>query len=212
LALTNKDSTAGTHERILQGALEVFSQKGYSAATIKDIGSTVGCNPVTIFRHFTDKESLFLEVVEHYHRIVFDEESILSKLSYTNIHSDLTLIANRFFDILFQNIDILRIFINDGPYFEQIVNRVWYLPSPFKSFVVDYIDTIYPNVISPLDASLISEMFISYITRTCLRINVHEGVDKLSRKVAIEAKATMAISVDMIVNTIMIHVSKRDIG
>lgn len=210
--MTNKDGTTGMHERILEGALEVFSQKGYSAATIKDISSKVGCNPVTIFRHFTDKESLFLEVVENYHKIDIDEENILSKLSYTNIHSDLTLIANLFFDILFQNIDILRIFINDGPYFEQIVNRVWYMPVPFKTFVVDYIDTIYPNAISPLDASLISEMFISYITRTCLRVNVHDGVDKLSRKVAIEAKATIAISVNMIVSTIMMHVNGREIG
>lgn len=207
--MVNKDNNLGMHDRILQGALEVFSEKGYSAATIKDISTMVGCNPVTIFRHFTDKETLFLAVVETYYKIDIDEEDILSRLSYTNIHADLTLISNQFFRILFKNINILRIFINDGPYFEQIVDRIWYMPAPFKAFVVDYIDTMYPNVISPLDASLISEMFVSYITRTCLRASVHDGVKELSREMTAEAKTTMALSVNMIVSTIKLHVSAK---
>ena len=54
------------HERILKSALEVFSEKGYSAATIRDISSRAGCNTVTVFRHFEDKLGLFLQVVERY--------------------------------------------------------------------------------------------------------------------------------------------------
>ena len=47
------------HERILKSALEVFSEKGYSAATIRDISSRAGCNTVTVFRHFEDKLGTF---------------------------------------------------------------------------------------------------------------------------------------------------------
>lgn len=70
------------HERILHSALEIFSDKGYFAATIKDISNRAGCNTVTIFRHFEDKMGLFLQVVERYHKFEFDAEALNLKLSY----------------------------------------------------------------------------------------------------------------------------------
>ena len=204
--MAHKSSFDEMHERILQGALEVFSEKGFSAATIKDISTRVGCNSITIFRHFEDKQTLFIHVVERFHKLEFDEEQLHSKLSYTNIHADLNIIANYFFKVLFQHINILRIYINDGPYFERIAKYIWYLPEPFKDFVVEYIDTVYPDVISPVDAALIAEMLIAFITRTCLRVNVHEGIEAYSKKIADDAKIVMATSVNMILNIIMKHV------
>lgn len=52
------------HERILHSALEIFSNKGYSAATIKDISNRAGCNTVTIFRHFEDKKAVMSKSVD----------------------------------------------------------------------------------------------------------------------------------------------------
>lgn len=195
-----------THERILQGALEVFSEKGYSAATIKDISNRAGCNTVTIFRHFEDKLGLFLEVVERFHEFTFDKEYVQSKLSYTNVHADLSVMARLFFEAIYQNIHILRIYINDGHNFEPISKYLWYLPTPLKDFVEEYLEAIYLNVMTPGDISLIAEMFISYITRTCLRFNVHHGYGQTSGKIKKEAKETMSVSVDMIVNLIMLQI------
>lgn len=204
--MAHKSSFDEMHERILQGALEVFSEKGFSAATIKDISTRVGCNSITIFRHFEDKQTLFIQVVERFHKLEFDEEQLHAKLSYTNVHADLNIMVNYFFKVLFQHINILRIYINDGPYFERIAKYIWYLPAPFKNFVVEYIDTVYPDVISPVDAALIAEMLISFITRTCLRVNVHEGIETYSKKIADEAKPIMTTSVNMILSIIMKHV------
>ena len=64
--MAKKSNSADMHEKILQSALVVFSAKGYSAATIKDISRHAGCNTVTIFHHFEDKLGLFFQVVERF--------------------------------------------------------------------------------------------------------------------------------------------------
>ena len=197
-----------THERILRGALGIFSEKGYSAATIKDISGAVGCNSVTIFRHFEDKLTLFYAVVERYYKLELDEDYLQSRLSYGNLHADLTVMATYFFQVLFENISILRIFIEDGPNFEALAKRLWCIPVPMKTFAAEYLEAMYPNVLSVQDAAILAETFLSYITRTCLRLNVHEGVNEYSKQVAKQAAGTMQGSVDMIVSLCMLHVRK----
>ncbi len=210
--MVRRGSANEMHERILQSALEVFSAKGYSAATIKDISNRAGCNTVTIFRHFEDKLGLFLQVVERYQKFEFDAEALNLKLSYMNLHSDFRVMADYFFDLMYQNIHILRIFINDGHNFEPISKYLWFIPEDMKNFVRVYLESMYPDKISTADISMITEMFLCYIIRTCLRINVHDGIEENSRQIAKDAKEVMSQSVDMIVNMIMMQVrDTRDV-
>jgi hypothetical protein len=102
----------------------------------------------------------------------------------------------------------LRININDGPSFQELSKYLWFLPDPFKDFVEEYLQSVYPDIIHPSEAALLSEMFISYITRTCLRVNVQEGIVENSRQIAKEAREAMGVSVDMILNMIMMHVKR----
>lgn len=210
--MVRRGSANEMHERILQSALEVFSAKGYSAATIKDISNRAGCNTVTIFRHFEDKLGLFLQVVERYQKFEFDAEALNLKLSYMNLHSDFRVMADYFFDLMYRNIHILRIFINDGHNFEPISKYLWFIPEDMKNFVRVYLESMYPDKISTADISMITEMFLCYIIRTCLRINVHDGIEENSRQIAKDAKEVMSQSVDMIVNMIMMQVrDTRDV-
>lgn len=121
--MAKKSNSADMHEKILQSALVVFSAKGYSAATIKDISRHAGCNTVTIFRHFEDKLGLFFQVVERFSRFEFDKEELNAKLSYINLHYDLRVMSSYFFRLIYKNIHILRIFINDGHSYEMMQRR-----------------------------------------------------------------------------------------
>lgn len=208
--MTARSSAREMHEKILNSALIVFSEKGYSAATIKDISNHAGCNTVTIFRHFEDKLGLFLQVVERYHEFVFDAEELNSKLSYLNLHSDFRIMADYFFDSVYQHIHILRIFINDGHNFEPISKYLWFIPDQLKAFVINYLQSMYLDQISAQEASMLAEMFLCYILRTCLRLNVHEGVEENSRQIAKEAKQVISPSVDMIVNMILLQIKDRN--
>ena len=48
---------------ILAGALEVFSEHGYAAASMERIAKTAGVSKPTLYKYFQDKEGLFLALV-----------------------------------------------------------------------------------------------------------------------------------------------------
>ncbi len=52
-----------TDIRILNAALKIFSSKGYSGATTREIAHEANVNEVTIFRKFQSKENLLKEVM-----------------------------------------------------------------------------------------------------------------------------------------------------
>ncbi len=57
-------SKASAKERILDAALEVFSQKGFHSATTDDIAEKAGVGKGTLYRYFETKEKLFAELVQ----------------------------------------------------------------------------------------------------------------------------------------------------
>ncbi|PGQ37584.1 TetR/AcrR family transcriptional regulator, partial [Bacillus thuringiensis] len=48
-------------ERILEAAISLFGEKGYSSTTTREIAEKAKVSEVTIFRHFGNKEKLFKE-------------------------------------------------------------------------------------------------------------------------------------------------------
>ena len=63
LARKPADQTV-SREEILKAAAEVLSQKGYEAATMKDIASEVELTAASLYYHFRNKEELILAVLE----------------------------------------------------------------------------------------------------------------------------------------------------
>lgn len=63
---TNKQAQE-TKEKILQGALDVFSQKGFSRSTLSDIANRIGMTRGAVYWHFKDKRELLVELIEAMH-------------------------------------------------------------------------------------------------------------------------------------------------
>lgn len=53
-----------TREKILASAKALFAERGYEAATIRDIARTAGMSTGAVFASFTDKSDLFTEIAE----------------------------------------------------------------------------------------------------------------------------------------------------
>lgn len=53
-----------TRSRLIDAAIEVFSQKGYTAATIDEITQRAGSTPTTLYLHFSSKVGLVRHVLE----------------------------------------------------------------------------------------------------------------------------------------------------
>jgi AcrR family transcriptional regulator len=52
-----------TREDLLQAAIRVISEKGYEAASVKDIVAEAGYTKGALYTHFSSKQELFLEII-----------------------------------------------------------------------------------------------------------------------------------------------------
>jgi AcrR family transcriptional regulator len=51
-------------EQILQTAFDLFSQRGFSGTTTKDIARAAGVSEATVFKHFSSKDALYGAIIE----------------------------------------------------------------------------------------------------------------------------------------------------
>lgn len=88
-----------TKQRIIQGAAQVFAQKGYDGATTRAIAQAAGVNEVTLFRHFGNKKNIFMAVIECFSALP-GLRSALDEQITGNYQEDLLTLGNHFLTML----------------------------------------------------------------------------------------------------------------
>jgi AcrR family transcriptional regulator len=77
-------------EEVLQAAIAEFYEKGYSAATIRDVADRLGINKGSLYHYVDSKEALLLRVV---HRVHEDSEGVITAILVPDDISSLARIA-----------------------------------------------------------------------------------------------------------------------
>lgn len=52
-----------TREKLLQGSIDLFYEKGYASTSIREIGTKAGITNSLIYHYFTNKEEMLFEIV-----------------------------------------------------------------------------------------------------------------------------------------------------
>lgn len=63
---------ANTKKYILEVALNLFSQRGYSAVSIRDICGNVGIKESSIYYHFKSKKEIFDDLCKHFTDVTYN--------------------------------------------------------------------------------------------------------------------------------------------
>ena len=66
-------TTDDARTRLLETAGEIFAEKGFRAATVRDICSAAGANIASVNYYFGDKLALYIEAVKHAHGCRFND-------------------------------------------------------------------------------------------------------------------------------------------
>jgi AcrR family transcriptional regulator len=75
--MTRRARTDGitNREKILKVSIDLFSEKGYEAVTLREIASQVGIKAASIYNHFHNKEEILEEIaaffIEKLHNVVY---------------------------------------------------------------------------------------------------------------------------------------------
>jgi len=127
------DRRNARREAILAAALEEFSARGFAAARLDDVARRAGVAKGTIYLYFSDKESLFQELVRTMVRPIVGAIAT-APLDALPIRAVVEMIADTFVNEIFgtPRQDVLRLIISEGPrfpklaefYYREVIARV----------------------------------------------------------------------------------------
>ncbi|MGE7090368.1 TetR/AcrR family transcriptional regulator [Lysinibacillus sp. NPDC048646] len=130
-------ATKGTAERIIDAALQLISEKGYTAATTKAIAELAGVNEVTIFRHFGNKQGILKALVNQ-----FSYNPILKGTMRENatwdLETDLLKFSLKYFDYMMSIKDFVMIGFKEAMHFPEINEEIGNVPLLIKQELVLY--------------------------------------------------------------------------
>lgn len=121
------------HRDILRAAREVFLVDGYAAAAVTDVAARASASKVTVYRHFGDKERLFVAVV---HDAIEEAEDrsrdVIEALAETQeLEDDLRAFARQHVEEVTdpQLVRMRRLLIGEAERFPSLA-RAWHRRAP----------------------------------------------------------------------------------
>ncbi len=125
-----------TSIEILTAARDLFSQKGYSAATTKEIAKEAGVNEVTIFRKFQSKQKLFEAVYEHFN---YKQNINIDINDYKNKPKQFLMDLGKSLYNLFQsNLSLIQIEFKNQTMFDGPSLPLKRFPNELKTLISNY--------------------------------------------------------------------------
>jgi TetR/AcrR family transcriptional repressor of mexJK operon len=117
------------HREIMQAAATLFVAKGYDGTSMDDIATTAGVSKQTIYKHFSDKDRLFTEIVlATTHQADHVVGLVLSTLNDTDdlVH-DLRMLGRKFLEALMDEelLQVRRLVIANADRMPSL-GRDWY--------------------------------------------------------------------------------------
>ena len=158
-----------TQEKIFAAALALFAEHGYKATTTKAIAEKAGVNEVTLFRNYSNKENLFMELIK------VEAEGKLKIVSHEfeptgDLVEDLTQVGMWMNQNMYENSALLKILIvevSNQPEIFEILGRI-----PF--FAIERLSNFFEKykekglVRKDVDTELAALAFFSFMFRSLI--------------------------------------------
>lgn len=157
-------SKPATRQRILDAALEVFSEKGFRVATMDEVADRAHVGKGTLYRHFENKEALFnelvrsrLEELEIRARAVLDQkDDVITMITkYLRVYCEFFDRNQRLYKLLVQERLDVGVQVQDL-YFKKVMRRIPLLRRKIAEATDD-------GLLKPLDFQTVFYGFIGFM-------------------------------------------------
>lgn len=102
-----------TKQKILNEAMTLFAERGYSAACVGEIAEAVGIKAPSLYKHFKSKQDIFNAILKEM-RSNYDKQAAALNINGNNAEGDAPVFALVSEDVLVQmGIELFRFFLHD---------------------------------------------------------------------------------------------------
>ncbi|TVQ64804.1 MAG: TetR/AcrR family transcriptional regulator [Spirulina sp. DLM2.Bin59] len=113
---------ATTRDRILQAALKLFARQGYEGTTTKDLALAAGVAEGTLFRHFSNKKAILIEVAtKGWVEILTD---LLTELSEMGSYKAVAQVMRRRMLRMAESSDLMRVCFMEAQFHPELRDRI----------------------------------------------------------------------------------------
>ena len=124
-------------KQILESALNVFIEKGYNGATTQEIAKAADISEVTLFRHFSSKQEIFMGGIEP---IIIDtlEKSIIASKELTPMEQLKYVLIERI-KLISKNYQVIRLILMESNISGELnnLNYIAKVKALFKTMISD---------------------------------------------------------------------------
>ncbi len=153
---------------VLDAALEVFLQRGYLATSMDEVAAAAGASKVTVYKHFSDKQTLFVAVVtsaiQETERATRDQVARLG--TSQQIEEDLRAFARQHVvDVMQpQIIRLRRMIIAEASRFPELA-RAWHRAGPQQAHraLAEQITTLCDRGLLTAPDALLAAQHLNYL-------------------------------------------------
>jgi AcrR family transcriptional regulator len=124
MTMTNRPPQAEveTRTRILNAALKLFAKQGYDGTTTRDLAERAGVAEGTLFRHFSNKKAILIEVAtQGWIEILTD---LLTELSEMGSYKAVAQVMRRRMLNLHQNADLLKVCFMEAQFHPDLREKI----------------------------------------------------------------------------------------
>lgn len=152
-------SKSETRECMIKAAQTIFSEKGYEAASIREIAVRANVNEVTLFRHFGTKLGLLHECINRFASAT-SLTNELDKELIGDLQHDLEYLARTYLASAMKRIEHLRLCIMEAPRNPELANIFSQIPIRLSSHLAEYLLGQYAKgAIPKSNFELVSQVF-----------------------------------------------------
>lgn len=161
-----KPAEAPRGEQILEAAFQVFCERGYHGAAMRQIAQRAGIALGGIYNHFASKEDIFLEVLYQHHPIfsIFPEISIATEENVEAFvrHAAQTMVKRFDGRSDFIKLMFIELVEFDGRHFPELLNMVLPRALQFSQRFEHFAGQQHP-IPAPIQARAFISLFFAYL-------------------------------------------------